>query len=689
MTDERREATMLHHATAGSFLGISGTLWLLLLTIAAISGVVWSLSRRISLLAAGRRGVELGRWGERIRGVLVFFLGQRRMFLEPLPGVMHALIFWGFLVYTVRSTSMVLEGLMPGWQLPFLHTPFGDVFFLTKDVFTVLVLVGVAMASWRRLVTRPARLEYSLDAWVILALIAALMVTDLLIDGSRIAGGSPGPWAWEPASALVGSLLSGAGESALRTSYGVAWWIHIAVLFLFANYLPYSKHFHVYTALPNVLMRPLNEPGRLAKMDLDNIEEGTTLGAAKVTDLDWKQLLDLYTCTECGRCTVVCPTTATNKPLIPRDLTIALRDNLIGSSSEILRGPGEKPGVPSRELAGDLLDPEVFWACTTCRWCEESCPLFISYVDRIVEVRRHLVLEKADFPAEAEPAFRGMEVNGNPWQLAAETRADWAKDLDVPLASDGGDFDVLFWVGCAGSFDDAGKRTSRSFVKLLKAAGVSFAILGTEERCTGDAARRLGNEYLFQTLAGANIETLKKHGVTKIVTNCPHCFNTLAHEYPDFGGAYEVQHGTQLIAELVGKGRLAFTSEVRRELTYHDPCYLGRTNREYDAPRSILEAIPGLRFREAPLSREKAMCCGAGGGRMWLEEKLGTRINQTRMHQLQESGTSDVAVACPFCAVMVGNAQQELGLESAQTIDVITLAAEALAKEGKTSTAGA
>jgi len=675
---------MPHHATAGSLLGISLTLWFVLLTIAALAGVVWSLGRKISLLAAGRHAVELGRWGERLRGVLVFFLGQKRLFLEPLPGIMHALIFWGFLVYSVRSFSMVLEGLLRGWQLPFLHTTLGHAYLLSKDVFTVLVLVGIAIATWRRIVTRPARLELSLDAWVILGLIAALMVTDLLVDGARIAGGAPGPWAWTPASTLVGSFLAGTSEGALRSTYASAWWLHIFVLYVFANYLPYSKHFHVYTSLPNVLLRPLSEPGRLAKMDLENVQEGTTLGAAKVTDLNWKQLLDLYSCTECGRCTVVCPTTITKKPLIPRDLTIVLRDNLNASAHEILGAPGTKPGAPSRDLAGDLLDPEVFWACTTCRWCEESCPLFISYVDRIVEVRRHLVLEKAEFPAEAEPAFRGMEVNGNPWQLPAETRADWAKELGVPLASQGGEFEYLFWVGCAGSFDDAGKRTSRSLVKLLQAAGVSFAILGPEERCTGDAARRLGNEYLFQTLASGNVEILKKYGVRKIVTNCPHCFNTLAHEYPDFGGHYEVRHGTQLISELVAGGRLALTAEVRRELTYHDPCYLGRTNGEYDAPRAILAAIPGLALREAPLSREKAMCCGAGGGRMWLEEKLGTRINQTRMWQLQESGASDVAVACPFCAVMVGNAQQELGLESSRTTDVITLAAEALRQDGAT-----
>ena len=673
---------MPHHATAGSFLGVADTLWFALLTVAAVAGVAWSLSRKLSLLLAGRRDVELGRWRERLRGLLVFFVGQKRMFLEPIPGIMHAMIFWGFLVFTVRSLSMVGEGLTAGWELPFMHTAFGHAYLLSKDLFAVLVLVGVSIAAWRRIVTRPERLEYSGDAWVILGLISALMVTDLLGDGARIGGGAPGPWAWTPVSSIVGASLAGASEAGLRAAYTGAWWMHLLALYVFANYLPYSKHFHVYTSLPNVLLRPLSEPGRLSKMDLENIQEGTTLGAAKVTDLTWKQLLDLHTCTECGRCTVVCPTTITKKPLIPRDLTIDLRDHLNASTREILRGPGEKPRTPSRELAGDVIDPEVIWACTTCRWCEESCPLFISYVDKIVEVRRHLVLEKAKFPAEAEPAFRGMEVNGNPWQLGAEIRGDWAKGLDVPLASEAGEFELLFWVGCAGSYDDAGKRTSVSLVKLLRAAGVKFAILGPEERCTGDAARRLGNEYLFQTLAATNVETLSRHGVKRIVTNCPHCFNTLAHEYPDFGGKFEVLHGTQLVAELLAKKRLSLSSEIRRELTYHDPCYLGRTNGEYRAPRAILQAIPGLTLREAPLAREKAMCCGAGGGRMWLEEKLGTRINQTRVRQLAESGTNDVAVACPFCAVMVGNAQQELGLETAKTLDVITLAAQALGEAG-------
>lgn len=666
---------MDHHATAGALLGLSGTVWFAAGTLAAIAGVVFSLWRKGQVLSRSRRDVSLGSWGKRVWGVLVWAIGQKRMFSEPVAGIMHALIFWGFLVFTVRSVSLVVEGVSGGWELPLLHTPVGSAYLLAKDLFIVLVLAGVAIAAWRRLVTRPERLEYSADAWVILGLIAGLMVTDALADGARIAAGAPGPWAWTPVSAVVGSWLQGLGNGALHAVYGWSWWVHMAALFAFANYLPYSKHFHVYTSLPNVLLRPLEPAGRLLPMDLENIGEGTTLGAQRVTDLTWKQLLDLHTCTECGRCTTVCPTTITHKPLIPRQLSENLRDHLNAASGEILG----QAGKPARELAGDVIDPDVIWACTSCRWCEESCPLFISYVDRIVEMRRHLVLEKAEFPEEAEIAFRGMEVNGNPWQLPAEQRADWAKGLGVPVASEGAEFDVLFWVGCAGAYDEAGQKTSRALAKLLDAAGVRYAILGAEETCTGDSARRLGNEYLFQTLAAANVETLNRYNVKKIVTNCPHCLNTLLHEYPDFGGSYEVVHGAQLVAQLLAEGRLSFTREVKQVLSYHDPCYLGRTNGEYEAPRQVLRAIPGLELREAELSREKAMCCGAGGGRMWLEEKLGERINQTRVHQLQSCGAQDVAVACPFCAVMIGNGQQELGQEQARTVDVLVLAAQALA----------
>jgi len=668
----------MSHATQLSLGPLPGLFLFWLLLVAAVCGVAWSLRRRLRLVASGRKDVVLGQWGRRLWDVVVYVLGQKRMFAEPVAGVMHALIFWGFCVFLLRSAGLVFEGASGGLEPFWVHGGFGVVYTFTKDLFAVLVLVGVGIAAFRRAVTRPARLEYSADAWFILGMIATLMVTDLTMDAPRIAAGVEGPWRGAVISGTLARAFVGGAPSSLQTTYAASWWIHMVVLFVFANYLPYSKHFHVYLSLPNVLLRPLEPAGKLAKMDLENIEEGVTLGAARITDFSWKQLLDLYTCTECGRCTVVCPTTITGKPLIPRDLTIDLRNHLTSAEKAIFAG--KRNDLPA--LVGPVVAADTVWACTTCRWCEEACPLFISYTDKIVEMRRHLVLEQAEFPPEAEAAFRGMETAGNPWQLPADSRADWAKGLGVPLASETQDFEYLFWVGCAGSFDDQGKRTSQSLVKLLQAAGVKFALLGPEESCTGDAARRLGNEYLFQMLAQANVETLNRYGVKKIVTNCPHCLHTLKNEYPDFGGHYEVVHGTQLVAELLRAGRLKLTRELHQELTFHDPCYLGRTNREFEAPRQVLEAIPGLKLREAPASREKAMCCGAGGGRMWLEEKLGQRINQVRLQQLEQSGAQDVAVACPFCAVMIGNAQGELGREQAKTMDVLQLAAQALGEGG-------
>ncbi len=670
----------LPHAVAGSFLGIPGVVWFWIVSVIGIGGVIWSLSRRFQMLRLGRPVDRFDRWGERLRHVVVIALGQKKMFKDPYAALYHILIFYGFLVLALRTGSMVLEGLLAGWQLPLLHTAVGHAYLFSKDLFEVLVLVGLAMAAYRRAIQRPFRLLLSGQAWLVLGLIATLMVTDLGSEGARIAAGMSA--AWLPVSTLMSKLFVGLSTGTLHTIYATLWWIHLLTLYAFANELPYGKHFHVYTAFFNVFFADLDPPGKLPTMDLENIDEETRFGIATVTDLTWKQMLDLYTCTECGRCREFCPTTRTGKPLQPVMFTKTVRDELYREQPGLLGDPGEGGRQSDVELVPEVVDPEVVWACTTCRWCEEACPLEISYVDKLVEMRRNLVLEKATFPEEAQIAFRGMEVNGNPWQLPAETRADWAEGLDVPLAAEaGGDFEYLFWVGCAGSFDDQGKKVSRALAGILKAAGVKFAILGPEEACTGDSARRLGNEYLFQVLAQQNVETLNSYGVKKIVTACPHCFNTLRHEYPDFGGRYEVVHATRLVAELVRKGRIKLTQTVDLDLAYHDPCYLGRTNGEFEAPRFLLRYIPGLTVREAELSRERAMCCGAGGGRMWLEEKLGERINQTRYRQLEATGTDHCAVACPFCNVMLANAQQEVGKEEARTYDVIQLVAMAAGVE--------
>ncbi|MCG6949787.1 MAG: 4Fe-4S dicluster domain-containing protein [Acidobacteria bacterium] len=669
---------MLHHATAGSFLGISGVVWFWVLTILGVGAVVLSLSRRYQLLRSGRPDNRFDRLGERFQHMLVYAFGQKKMFDDPLAGFYHLLIFYGFLAVSLRTLTMVLEGLFAGWELPLLHTPVGNAYLFSKDVFEFLVLIGLAFAVWRRGIQKKDRVIQSWGAWLVIAFIAILMVTDLASEGARIAAGDI-EGSYLPISSIVAGLFSNLETASLQTIYGWSWWIHLITLFVFANELPYSKHFHVYTALFNSFFANLQAPGKLPGMDLEDIDEDTTFGISTVTDFTWKQMLDMYTCTECGRCREFCPTTLTHKPLQPVLFLKAVRDQLYSEQSAILGAPGDGSHQSENELVPAIVDPEVIWACTTCRWCERACPLDITYVDKLVEMRRNLVLEKAEFPEEAQPAFRGYEVNGNPWQLPPEERGNWAQGLEVPLASEaGGDFEYLFFVGSPGSYDDHGKKVSEALVKILRKAGVKIAILGPEEASTGDAPRRLGNEYLFQVLAQQNIETMNGYGIKKIVTNCPHAFNTLAHEYPEFGGDYEVVHGTQLVAELVRAGRVKLTGNLDIDLAFHDPCYLGRTNGEYDAPRFLLNAIPGVRVREAELNRERSMCCGAGGGRMWLEEKIGERINQTRFSQLEASGTSEVAVACPYCFSMLSDAQNELGRESVSTYDVIELVAKSL-----------
>jgi len=669
----------MHHATAGTFLGVSGVAWFWILTIVGVGAVVFSLSRRFQLLKSGRADNRFDRLGERFKHMMVYAFGQKKMFDDPVAGFYHLLIFYGFLVVSLRTVTMVIEGLFAGWEMPLLDSPLGHAYLFSKDIFELLVLVGLAVAIWRRGIQKKERVIQSWGAWLVIGFIAILMITDLTSEGARIAAGEL-EGSYLPISSLVGQAFAGLGPATLQFIYGFSWWVHLITLFAFANELPYSKHFHVYTSIFNVFFANLDAPGKLPSMDLENIDEDSTFGISKITDFTWKQMLDMYTCTECGRCREYCPTTLTHKPLQPVLFLKSVRNELYVEQGEILGSPGDGPNASQKELVPAVVDPDVIWACTTCRWCEQACPLDISYVDKLVEMRRNLVLEKAEFPEEAQSAFRGYEVNGNPWQLPAEERGNWASDLGVPLAAEaGGDFEYLFFVGSPGSYDDHGKKVSQALVKILQAAGVKIAILGPEELSTGDAARRLGNEYLFQTLAQQNIETMNGYGVKKIVTNCPHAFNTLAHEYPEFGGNYEVVHGTQLVAKLVRKGKIKLTGSVDLDLAYHDPCYLGRTNGEYDAPRFLLKAIPGMKVREAELHRETSMCCGAGGGRMWLEENLGERINQTRFTQLEASGTPDVAVACPYCFSMLSDAQNELGREQAATYDVIELVAKSLA----------
>jgi Fe-S oxidoreductase len=664
--------------TQGLVLGLPGRVVFSLLVLAAIAAFVYSASRRVRVLLAGRPDDRFTRIPERIRRTFEYAFAQKRMFRDVYAGVFHILIFGGFVVLTVRTMELVVEGLVPGFTL--LPGAAGNLYTLVKDVFEVLVLVGVGMAVFRRLFARPARLDLSMDAWLILFLIAYLMATDLVAEGARTALAPSLATPWAPAVAAIAGVLGGVAPARLQSLYEVCWWTHLLDILFFGNYLPYSKHFHIITSIPNVFFMNLEPMGKLRTIDLENTER---FGAERVEDLTWKQMLDGYTCTECGRCRVVCPTALTGKPLDPKIFIGNVRDAVYEATPGILAaadGRGQPVTGARRDLVGGWISEDTIWACTMCGFCTTACPVFIiPAVDKIAEMRRYLVLDKAEFPKEVQNAFRGMETNGNPWNISAATRGDWADGLPVATMAEmeGKDVEVLFWVGCAGSYEDRAKRVSKALVEILNEAGVSFAILGGEETCTGDSARRLGNEYLFQMLAQQNVETLNNYKVRKIVTNCPHCFNCLGNEYGDFGGKYEVVHGSQLVAELVAAGRVKLTTPIPETITFHDPCYLGRYNGGYEAPRSILRAIPGLELKELERSRERGLCCGAGGGRMWMEEKLGSRINQARMREIADSGAGAVGVSCPFCMVMIGNAKDEIGVAT-QPFDVLELARRAM-----------
>lgn len=669
--------------TERTLLGLPGT-WLFgLLLLFAGGAFVYSISRRVRVLLAAGPENRFERIGTRVAKTLEFAFAQKRMFRDFYAGTFHIFLFSGFVVLLVRTIALVVEGLAPGFVL--LSGSAGDAYTLAKDVFEVLVLLGVAMAVFRRAFARPPRLDLTADAWFILFLIFLLIAADLVSEGAKVALAPQLASEWSPAVLAVSRALQGIPRESLQRIYEGGWWIHLLDILFFGNYLPYSKHFHILSSVPNVFFMKLEPMGRLGTPDLETAEH---FGVSRVEELSWKSVLDGYTCTECGRCRVVCPTALTGKPLDPKIFIGDVRDAVYAATPEILaaasgRGNGSPP-AERKALIGGWISEETIWACTTCGYCTWACPVFIiPAVDKITEMRRHLVLDRAEFPKEMQTAFRGMETNGNPWGISAASRADWAKDLPVVTMSEaeGRDVEVLFWVGCAGSYEDRGKKVSRALVEMLAEARVSFAILGTEETCTGDSARRMGNEYLFQMLAQQNVETLNGHGVRKIVTNCPHCYNCIRHEYPAFGGNYEVMHATELVARLVAEGRLVLSEPVRETVSYHDACYLGRYNGIYQPPRSILRAIPGIELQELPRTCERGLCCGAGGGRMWMEEKLGTRINQERMREIEGRATQAVGLSCPYCMIMLGNAKEEIGASTAP-FDVLELARRSMGAGG-------
>src|SRR2546422_560521 len=468
----------------------------------------------------------------------------------------------------------------------------------------------------------------------------------------------------------------------VATVGAVAWWAHNLSVLVMLNFLPLAKHFHVITSLPNVFFQKLEPLGALSKQDLEN---ATTFGASHIDQFTWKQVLDMFSCTECGRCSSQCPATATGKPLAPRQLLLDLRDYLYAHQQEVIEkrvhrrvdGDGAEPPEVGENVVGPVIADEVLWSCNVCRACEEACPVMIEYVDKIVDMRRHLVQESSRFPSELTRTFKGMETQSNPWGLGAEKRFDWAQGLGVPTIADKPNAEYLYYVGCAGAFDDRNKKTTQAFARLLEKAGVDFACLGKAELCNGETARRLGNEYLYQTMAQACIESLNAAGVKKVIVNCPHCFNTIKNEFPQFGGRYEVIHAAELVAQLVAAGRLQVPPAFKKKTVYHDSCYYGRFNEIYDEPRTVL-ARTGAQVQEMRRHKQFGMCCGAGGGRMWIEEDPDKRVNLLRTAQALETNPEVIAVSCPFCMTMLSDGIKANELEDkVQTLDVMEIVAKA------------
>ena len=503
-------------------------------------------------------------------------------------------------------------------------------------------------------------------------------MTLFLGRGARIAVGlAPETW-WTPVSSAASHLFTWLSSPWQRAAMWTFLWGHLALILGFLVFLGYSKHLHIVTSAINVFFSNTRPRGTLTplRIDLEAMEqEDVRLGTGTIRDLSWKQTLDLYSCTECGRCQNVCPAWNTGKPLSPE---AARHEPARPSPGGRPEAAAADPQAEATALVPEVVDDEAVWACTTCGACVQECPVDIEHVDTIVDLRRNLVMAESRFPVEAGALLRNLEGTSNPWGMPQSQRADWADGLDVRVIAEGERApEYLYWVGCAGSFDDRAKAISRAVVEVLERAGVSFAILGPRELCTGDPARRLGHEYQFQTLAERNVSTMKAAGVTKVIANCPHCFNTLRNEYPDYGGNFEILHHSELIARLVADGRLRPTGTVAATVAYHDPCYLGRHNDIYRDPRLALEAVPGVETVEMPRHHERAFCCGAGGARMWMEERIGKRVNEERMDEAAATGADTVGVACPYCLIMLDDGARARGSE-ARVLDIAQVLSRSL-----------
>jgi Fe-S oxidoreductase len=639
------------------------------------------------LVALLRLGTDDDRWPKdwwrKIKDQLVVVFGQRKLLQWGIPGVMHFLIFWGFVILFTTIVESFGAFYQEGFHLPLVGR-WGPLAAL-QDTFMVAVLIGVTTALAIRHLQRPGRFRGShlREADYILFAISGIMITILFTRAAEIAlDHFPYDTAWAPVSNAAAQAFTGMSVEAQDAWRTVFLWWHSLIILGFLVYLGYSKHLHIITSGLNVLFTSERPKGALKPMhiDLEEMSEEDVFGAARVTDLTWKQLLDTYTCTECGRCQSQCPAWATGKPLSPKLLVMDLRDALFEHGPVLLEAKRQSDEAFKEALESlpplnpDTVEDEVIWDCTTCGACVQACPVNIEHIDAIVDMRRNLVMGESRFPREMQSALQNMETTGNPWGQPPQARTEWMKGtskqepLEIPHVSEAPDADVLFWVGCAGAFDDRNKQVVYDFAKLMQIAGIKFAVLGGDESCTGDPARRMGAEYIFQMLAEQNIETLNEHNVKKIVTICPHCFNTMFNEYPQYGGTFEVLHHTEFLAELVDKGRLSPSAPIEETITYHDPCYLARHNDVWKGAREVIESIPRTRYQELHRHGHKTFCCGAGGGRMWMEEHMGKKCNIERTDEALASASNTLAVGCPFCNIMLTDGITDRGAEGEMSV---------------------
>jgi Fe-S oxidoreductase/nitrate reductase gamma subunit len=659
-----------------------------LFMIVAFGLLGWALYQRLRLWQQGRPENRFDDPWRRLKAMLIHGLGQGKTLREGKPGLLHFLMYSGFIVLFIGTLLVAVQADM---GIDFLKGPFYLFYSLTLDVFGLLCIIGVGGLTYRRYVLKPTGLDNRREDLIILLWFLTVLVSGFLVEAARIGGTElqqhPGWVAWSPLGALIALLFRGLGatESRFLGWHRFWWWTHMVITFGFLTYIGYSKLSHVFFSPLNIFLHKFRGKGELAPIaNLDKALEGdeeamesVRFGAAKLADFTWKQLLDLDACTRCGRCQDNCPAWLSGKPLSPKFVILDLQRHMNATAKAVLAG-AEEPyaGVA---MIGDVISEDVLWSCTTCRACEENCPVSIEHVDTIVDMRRNLVLEQGSMPETAEATLRSIEQRGHPWRGTQETRTGWTEGLPIASIADNPEAEYLFWVGCTGALVDRNIQVTKALATILLQAGVSFAILGEEETCSGDPARRLGNEYLYQILAQQNIETLNNYQVRKIVTHCPHCFNTLKNEYPQFGGTFEVMHHSQLIAQLIKDGRITPSQACTEKVTYHDACYLGRHNDVFAEPRQTLQAIPGMQLQEMQWNQRKGLCCGAGGGHAFMEVNLGRRVNHIRTEQAMATGAPVVATGCPFCMQMFEDGIKAKGVEEDMRVhDIAELVAQSL-----------